>query len=216
MNPLDERRRQDLAKITRLGERSRGRITISEIKGAPLDEAVITLAYKTAPSPRYPHESRDATRIRVVLSSRYPFQEPAIEALDPLYNPNVYTSGRFCLGAKWLPTEGLDMLVARVAKIITFNPEIVSDRSPANMEAAQWYNAIIAASPDVFPTDRFELEAEVAPKKMLLWSEVKGDGAPSAQDEGRAICPSCSAKLRVYDSGTIRCPACESAFETSR
>ena len=46
--------------------------------------------------------------------------------------------------------------------------------------------------------------------------EVKGDGAPSVQDEGLATCPSCSAKLRVYDSGTIRCPECEAAFEASR
>ena len=52
MNPLEERRRQDLAKVTKLAERSRGRITISEVIGAPLDEAIITLAYKTAPSPR--------------------------------------------------------------------------------------------------------------------------------------------------------------------
>src|SRR6185312_15111277 len=127
VNPLEERRRQDLAKITRLGERSRGRIAISEITGAPLDEAVLTLAYKTAPSPRYPEDARDSTRIRVVLSARYPFQEPAIDVLDPVFNPNVYGSGRFCLGAKWMPTESLDMLILRVAKILTFDTEIMND-----------------------------------------------------------------------------------------
>jgi hypothetical protein len=153
VNPLEERRRQDLAKITRLGERSRGRIAISEVIGAPLDEAVLTLSYKTAPSPRYPEEKRDSTRIRVVLSARYPFQEPAIDVLDPVFNPNVYGSGRFCLGAKWMPTEGLDMLIMRVAKILTFDPEILNDRSPANMEATQWYKATQAAHPQAFPTD---------------------------------------------------------------
>ena len=215
MNPLDERRRQDLAKVTRLGERSRGRISITETKGSPLDEAIITLTYKTVPSPRYPEESRDSTRVRVVLSARYPFQEPAIEALDPVFNPNIYTSGRFCLGAKWLATESLDFLLMRVAKILTFNPEILSDRSPANMQAAQWYNAAVLQFPDAFPTDRFELEPEVVQKKMLKWGEVSENGRPAANDEASARCPACSAKLRLYDSGTIRCPECEAVFEAS-
>ena len=218
MNPLDERRRQDLAKLTRLGERSRGRIVISDIKGQPLDEAVITLAYKTVPSPRYPQEVRDATRVRVILSARYPFQEPAIEALDPVFNPNIYTSGRFCLGAKWLATENLDLLITRVIKILTFNPEILSDRSPANMEAAQWYNATASTYPSAFPTDSFDLEPDVVQKKTLKWGEVTSaeQGRPAANDEASARCPSCGAKLRLYDSGTIRCPECEAVFEASR
>src|SRR6202000_1478737 len=112
----------DLAKITRLGERSRGRIVISETKGAPLDEVVLTLAYPPAASPQYPAEARETTRVRITLGARYPFQEPAVEALDPLFNPNVYVSGRFCLGAKWLPTEGLDLLVLRLVKILIFDP----------------------------------------------------------------------------------------------
>jgi ubiquitin-protein ligase len=214
LNPLDERRRQDLAKITRLGERSRGRIAITEIKGAPLDEAILTLAYKTAPSPRYPHESRDSTRIRVILGARYPFQEPAIDVLDPVFNPNVYTSGRFCLGAKWLPTEGLDLLIMRVAKILAFEPEILNDRSPANLEATQWYKATRDAHPAAFPSDLFELDAEVAVKKTLKWSTVPDEGVAAANTD--VVCPSCSAKLRLYDSGTIRCPQCEAAFEMSR
>ena len=215
MNPLDERRRQDLAKITRLGERSRGRITITEVKGTPLDEAVITLAYKTSPSPRYPAEIRDFTRIRVVLGARYPFQEPAIDVLDSVFNPNVYASGRFCLGAKWLPTEGLDMLITRVAKILTFDPEILNDRSPANMEATQWYKAALETHPSAFPSDRFELEPEEVVKKKLSWNEVKKDAAENGQSMGdqTITCPSCSAKLRLYESGTIRCPECEAAFE---
>jgi hypothetical protein len=216
VNPLEERRRQDLLKVTRLGERSRGRITISEVKGAPLDEAVITLAYKTAPSPRYPRESRDSTRVRVVLSSRYPFQEPAIETLDPVFNPNVYASGRFCLGAKWLPTESLDLLITRVAKILTFDPEILNDRSPANMEATQWYKATSADFPAAFPSDTFELDSEVVPKKKLMWSEVTAGDSSAAQPEAMALCPACSTQLRLYDAATIRCPACETAFEAAR
>jgi hypothetical protein len=208
VNPLEERRRQDLAKITRLGARSRGRIAISEITGAPLDEAVLTLAYKTAPSPRYPEDARDSTRIRVVLSARYPFQEPAIDVLDPVFNPNVYGSGRFCLGAKWMPTEGLDMLILRVAKILTFDPEIMNDRSPANMEATQWYKATQAAHPHAFPTDVVDLAPEVAPRKVLKWT-----AAPAEAAVPPATCPTCAAELRHYGASVMRCPVCEAAFE---
>lgn len=209
MNPLEERRRQDLAKITKLGQRSRGRITIDDVKGAPLDEAVLTLAYKTVASPRYPEESRDTTRIRVVLSARYPFQEPAIEVLDPVFNPNVYTSGRFCLGAKWLPTESLDMLITRVAKILTFDPEIINDRSPANMEATQWYKATAAQHPKAFPTDAFDLDPEAAAVKKMKWGAAPAESAAPPE----AVCPTCAAKLRSYGGHVMRCPVCETAFE---
>ena len=214
MNPLEERRRQDLAKITKLGERSRGRIVISEIKGAPLDEVTLTLTYTTAPSPKYPEDSRAATRVRIILGARYPFQEPAVEALDPLFNPNVYVSGRFCLGAKWLPTEGLDLLVLRLVKILTFDPEIVSDRSPANAEAALWYNATRLAHPTAFPSQSIDLDDDAAPKKKLTWTNA-ATNADAANDDS-VPCPSCGATLRLYGNTTLRCPQCEAAFEVSR
>lgn len=213
MNPLEERRRQDLAKITRLGERSRGRIVIEETKGAPLDEAILTLAYPTAASPQYPAESRSATRVRITLGARYPFQEPAVEALDPLFNPNVYVSGRFCLGAKWLPTEGLDLLVMRLVKILIFDPEIVSDRSPANAEAALWYNATKLMHPKAFPSEVLALDTDAAPKKKLTWTN---SGTTAAANDDTVPCPACGANLRLYDSGVMRCPQCEAAFEVSK
>ncbi|MBX7198093.1 MAG: hypothetical protein K1X51_01820 [Rhodospirillaceae bacterium] len=214
MNPLEERRKQDLAKIAKLGERSRGRIVISEIRGVPLDEAILTLTYPTAPSPKYPEDSRAATRVRITLGARYPFQEPAVEALDPLFNPNVYVSGRFCLGAKWLPTEGLDLLVMRLAKILTFDPEIVSDRSPANAEAALWYNAMRLTHPAAFPSHALEFDEDAAPKKKLTWTNA-GTNAGAANDD-TVPCPSCGATLRLYGGTTLRCPQCEAAFEVSQ
>src|SRR5687767_6355221 len=148
---------QDLAKITRLGIRTRGRIAVTETVDTPPSQIVISLAYKTAPTPQYPAEARDITRIRVLLGARYPFQEPAVEILDPIYNPNVYPSGRVCLGNKWLATEGLDLVILRVAKILTFDPETVNDRNPANMEAAMWYKVMVERHPEAFPTEKVDL-----------------------------------------------------------
>jgi len=172
VNPLAERRIHDLAKIQRLGERTRGRITICDTLGTPPSEITVALNYKTAASARYPEDARDTTRIKIVLGARYPFQEPTVEILDPVFNPNVYASGRVCLGKKWLATEGLDLIVLRVIKILTFDPEILNDWAPANLEAAHWYKAVLAASPGAFPSEKIALgEAAVAAK--AVWNEAK-------------------------------------------
>ena len=171
MNPLAQRRIQDVAKIARLETRTRGRITITETVDTPPSEIVISIGYRTVPTPRYPAEVRDKTRIRVVLGARYPFQEPAVEILDPIYNPNIYPSGRVCLGTKWLATEGLDLVVLRVAKILTFDPDTVNERAPANMEAAMWFKAMIELHPEAFPTEKIDLAPEVA-VKTVRWNEV--------------------------------------------
>ena len=172
MNPLAERRLQDLAKITRLGVRARGRIAVGETLGTPPSEITVSLNYKTAASARYPEDVRETTRIRIILSARYPFQEPAVEILDPVFNPNVYPSGRVCLGKKWLATEGLDLIVLRVIKILTFDPEILNDWAPANMEAAHWYKATRAAHPGAFPSEKLALD-EAAAAGKTVWNEAK-------------------------------------------
>lgn len=172
MNPLAERRLQDLAKITRLGTRSHGRITVGETLGSPPSEITVSLNYKTAASARYPEDVRDTTRIKIILSARYPFHEPHVDILDPVFNPNVYPSGRVCLGKKWLATEGLDLVVLRVVKILTFDPEILNDWAPANMEAARWYKAVLAAHPGAFPSEKVAVTEDIPPQKVM-WSEAK-------------------------------------------
>jgi len=172
VNPLAERRLQDLAKITRLGVRARGRVTVCETLGTPPSEITVALNYKTAASARYPDDARDTTRIKIVLGARYPFQEPAVEVLDPVFNPNVYPSGRVCLGKKWLATEGLDLIVLRVVKILTFDPEILNDWAPANMEAAFWYKTMLASNRGLFPTEKIALDEEVAAARTV-WNEAK-------------------------------------------
>ena len=172
MNPLAERRHQDLAKITRLGVRARGRVTVCETLGPPPSEIIVALNYKTAASPRFPDDVRETTHIKIVLNARYPFQEPVVDILDPVFNPNVYTSGRVCLGKKWIATEGLDLTVLRIIKILTFDPEILNDWAPANLEAAHWYKATRAVYPGSFPTEKIALDEEVVVKRVT-WGEAK-------------------------------------------
>jgi hypothetical protein len=81
-------------------------------------------------------------------------------------------TGRVCLGKKWLATEGPDLTVQRVIKTLTFDPEILNDWAPANLEAAHWYKAVRAASPFSFPTEKISLDEEVMPRRVA-WGEVK-------------------------------------------
>ncbi|MGE4062480.1 MAG: ubiquitin-conjugating enzyme E2 [Rhodospirillaceae bacterium] len=170
MNPLAQRRMQDLAKVTRLAARSRGCIAVCETVDSPPSQITLSLGYKTAPTARYPAEVRESTRIRITFGARYPFQEPAVDILDPIYNPNVYPSGRVCLGNKWLATEGLDLIVLRVAKILTYDPETVNDSNPANMEAAMWFKSVALQHPQAFPTQKIEIDPDVA-AKAIRWNE---------------------------------------------
>jgi ubiquitin-protein ligase len=94
-----------------------------------------------------------------------------VDILDPVFNPNVYPSGRVCLGTKWLATETLDLIVLRVAKILTFDSDILNDRAPANMEAAYWYKAALAARPEAFPTEKIAIESEI-PASKPAWKGV--------------------------------------------
>ena len=43
---------------------------------------------------------------------------------------NVYASGLICLGQKWVPTEGLDLLAKRIIQIIIFDPSNPQFRVP--------------------------------------------------------------------------------------
>ena len=107
MSARAERLQQDLGKLEALCQQSQGRIKILSRKGNPVRELVIELRYRTAPSSEYPSRVQEATQVRIELADRYPFQEPTASVVTPILHPNVFASGRICLGKKWMPTENL-------------------------------------------------------------------------------------------------------------
>ena len=60
----------------------------------------------------------------------------------------------------------------RIIKILTFDPEILNDWAPANLEAAHWYKATRAVYPGSFPTEKIALDEEVVVKRVT-WGEAK-------------------------------------------
>ena len=162
---------------------------------------------KTVASSRYPLEVQTKTTVVIQLANRYPLQEPTANIITPIYHPNVYSSGKICFGQKWLPTEGLDLLVKRIVKIVTYDPAILNGASPANREALSWYNSAIKAHPSAFPTDDL-LVAPEKNEKTMNWNAIQ-------EEKVIVKCTHCSSALRLPkgNSGTVKCPVCSKFFE---
>jgi ubiquitin-protein ligase len=139
MSAFSKRRDQDVQMLKELQEQSRERIRVTRVSGDPANEIDVELHAKTAPSKQYPRAVQDVPKLTISLPARYPFVEPSVIIRTPILHPNVYSSGRICLGMKWIPTFGLDLLVRRIVQIVSFDSAILNEASPANSEALTWY-----------------------------------------------------------------------------
>jgi ubiquitin-protein ligase len=211
MSAFDQRRVEDLQKLRNLAEQSHSRVKITRIAGSPPNEIDIELHLKTAPSRAYPRAVQEMTRFTIVLPSRYPLVEPIVTISTPILHPNVYTSGRICLGMKWLPSLGLDLLVRRVGQIVIFDPTILNEQSPANREALNWYRDARRQHIAAFPTDTWTIGPS-EPQKKMAWKNVSDEAAKKL-----VPCPGCGVKLSLPASkvGKVKCPRCEKVFEAA-
>jgi hypothetical protein len=210
MSAFDERRVQDVQKLHQLAEVAPTRLKIGRVSGTPPSRIDIELHFKTAPSRQYPSAVQDVTRVTIDLPSRYPLTAPTAAINTPILHPNVYASGQICLGLTWLPTLGLDFLVKRIIQIITFDPTILNEQSPANRDALSWYREAQRRHPSAFPTDT-ALLTTVAPEKKISWTNLASEPAKTV-----VACPHCSSKLSLPagKSGHVKCPRCQKSFET--
>lgn len=194
------RRQADLDRLRQLAARSGGRLELLETgglgggaggtgHGQPLRLAI---GCRTAGSSSYPQTSQHGVTLRIDLPSRYPFQRPVLTVESPIFHPNIFASGVVCQGDKWLPGEGLDLLVKRIVKLAIFDPGHVNPASAANRAAAAWYLRERSRSPHAFPTDRMECEAAAKPARVVR------------------PCPACGQALRLPAGrqGIVACPAC--------
>jgi len=204
----------DDARLRALAEASGGMISLVSGPARALPQVELELRYATARSERYPLDVARQTRLRIALPSRYPFVPPVATVLTPVWHPNVFPAGVVCLGTRWLPSEGLDLFVQRLARLLTFDSLLVNTGSPANRTAAEWYERTRRQRPDAFPSDRprFGATAPRAGRSGVGWRE-----AVPADDRVTRRCPSCGRALRLPAgrSGRVRCPGCTITFEAS-
>jgi hypothetical protein len=207
-----DRRDVDIERVRALAAASAGRIGIVALPTSGRPRFVLDLGYATVGSRRYPETRQPSSRIAIDLAARHPFQPPVTTVLTPVFHPHVFASGIVCIGAKWLPSEGMDLFVQRVVRLLAFDPLLMNPYSIADAAANAWYRSALLRYPEAFPTDAAAL---------ALTAEEGGGGVggtnPASQAAGRVIraCPSCRTGLRLPAgrAGTVRCPNCGCDFQ---
>lgn len=204
----------DLERLQALASASGGGVVLLQGPTAAVPSSELELRYVVARSERYPADVSRRTRLRIALPGRYPFQAPVATVLTPVWHPNVFPSGTICLGTKWLASEGLDLFVQRLARLLTYDSLLVNTASPARRAVADWYERARRREPGLFPTDRplFGGPAPARRSGRVGWKE-----APAGDPRVARGCPACGRTLRLPAGrrGRVRCPACGGAFETS-
>jgi hypothetical protein len=157
VNPLDVRRREDLRRVRALCDRSGGKLVFVSADSETPSEVRLRLRLRTAIDSTYPRNRADAIELRIAIPAGYPFRSGPTAHLSPVvWHPNVFGSGQVCQGNKWLVSEYLDLYVKRIARIVTFQDDVLNLQSCANLAAANWYKRLVAQSPSLFPTDTVE------------------------------------------------------------
>jgi hypothetical protein len=199
------RREADLARLRELAARSGGRIELLETPSRAGRPIRLSIRCRTAASDSYPQAAQEGVTLRIDLPSRYPFERPVLTVESRIFHPNVFASGVVCQGEKWLPGEGLDLVVKRIIRLVTFDPSHVNPASAANRTAAAWYLQQRSRTPQAFPTDRVDFASS---------------GPAAATDEPIRVvrrCPACGKGLRLPagKKGVVTCPACRHDVEVS-
>ncbi|MBI4754871.1 MAG: hypothetical protein HY778_05475 [Betaproteobacteria bacterium] len=149
----------DQQRLDALAAASGGRVMVLAAPAAHSPRLEVLLRYPTAAGPDYPVRRSEESRLAVSLGARYPFQPPVATFLTPVFHPNVFPSGVVCLGARWLPSEGMDLFLQRVIRLMTFDPLLVNIHSAAHPRALHWYLQARAAHPGAFPGERVDFGA---------------------------------------------------------
>ncbi len=131
----------------------------------------------------------------------YPIETPpTFKRVSPLFHPNIYPHGVFCLGfegeRKWRPGISLESLVMHVSRLIRFDPDWINLNPPANRTHAFWTEFLqkikLPADDDPFvpaeeltgpPTRRAEVIERPAPtppaRRPIRIAPARERGGPS-------------------------------------
>jgi hypothetical protein len=78
---------------------------------------------------------RDSHILEVNLTLGYPRRAPQCRMLTPVFHPN-FDDSMVCIGDFWAASEGLDDLIVRIGRMITYQQ--YNSKSPLNGLAAKW------------------------------------------------------------------------------
>lgn len=159
------RLRNDYEKMMRMSDTV---ITVTPSGGTPpyVNEYDLTVNVRsiTGPAPTY----RNQHHIKLRIPNEYPERPPLAFMTDAVvYHPNWFTSdNRWCYGS-WDMQESLAAYVLRMVRTLQYDKEITNERSPANVEAKNWY--VSQRSSGLFPCDTTPLpDPDAKPRKFVI------------------------------------------------
>jgi hypothetical protein len=201
------RRDQDQEALSALLVRAQGELSTPTPHNSRASKITLQLNVPTLASASLPPQWQASCLIEIHLPARYPFEPPSARTISKVWHPNVFINGNICLGSRWQASEGLDLFVARIARLLVFDPALVNLNSVANQAAALWYRAALNTHSTHFPSVR-------ASATHWLQDPRGNNGEAPRSVQG---CPNCSAQLRLPSGrkGIVQCPKCRHEFEAS-
>ncbi len=194
------RRQSDIELVSRLIDRSGGLLQLRQAFNLSSGQVKLRMHVTTSGDETFPMTRPAHTDFTITLPARYPFASPVVNIDTAIYHANVFTNGTVCLGTQWQASEGLDLFISRVVRLLTYDPLLLNLQSPANGAAARWYMRASTQSPALFPTI------------------VRSDHAWLFDPRAEKIivrCPACKQAIRLPSGkqGRIDCPQCKTEFE---
>jgi ubiquitin-protein ligase len=126
---------------------------------------------------------RNTHVLEVSLSLGYPRRAPQCRMLTPVFHPN-FDDAMVCIGDFWAASEGLDDLIIRIGRMITYQE--YNTKSPLNGLAAKWAaqntNLLPIDPRSVAPPSEGAIEA-TAPASLLAQNQLEPMAQQSAQAE---------------------------------
>ena len=130
---------------------------------------------------------RNRHRIFLEFPRAYPLEAPpTFKRVSPLFHPNIYPHGVFCLGfegdRKWRPSVSLESLILHVSRLIRFDPDWVNILPPANRTTEFWEEFLGRATIPV-DDDPFVLGDESTPDVVAVPAQANSVPAPEPPSE---------------------------------
>jgi ubiquitin-protein ligase len=124
--------------------------------------------------------------LEVNLSLGYPRRAPQCRMLTPVFHPN-FDDAMVCIGDFWAASEGLDDLIIRIGRMITYQE--YNTKSPLNGLAAKW----AAQNSSLLPIDSRNISppaAQPADAASVAQSVAVGPASPAPAAASEIAAPS--------------------------
>ena len=139
--------------------------------------------------------------LEVNLSLGYPRRAPQCRMLTPVFHPN-FDDAMVCIGDFWAASEGLDDLIIRIGRMITYQE--YNTKSPLNGLAAKW----AAQNASLLPIDARNVSPPAAqPAKAASAAQLDGAGPASPVPTAAAEIPTPSPEPVNNPPATVPEPA---------